>query len=685
MFTHVVHKHTDPRSHQSSAANKDERSRRGVEEEGELLNTASSFLQSVLTGAASAASAAGKLIGGTRGRDFMPPSERNSYLSGRDEMLRDYQGGEFSRSSSGSAGIINRSTGSDVQGPGYHRDREEDNGAAPNNGARKITETLGNTARFAIRVPSDVLVDAVSLTYDVTVSSEDEEGPRRCEDLSPSQAFEVGMAVGEKVRRIFDMYEKRWRHSLRDFHLENPTGSSSVPENRRLPPLVFVRCKSVKLRISGDARPSSPLQVWWSSIASRATGRQSSTRGSVTVRFEKVPVQTSLGPKAYQELGTPIAPYTTSLSAIGQAYALGLADANDIEVVMKRTHQALRSQGPLAQPARVPALVDHQYDLDALMFLLFPKASKQMPPFSITTPMNAMAEAFEQRSVAQMAFLKRAAYSRSYPERALACVAGLERSAEAYYSQLTTPREGIETSTNSERPPFSHSDLRSFALAFAPFICDLDVELATVRFAAEAELQGLAVYFARAIREALAAAEEQGLRLGVVTGLINDKENGTQSLGTSAGSVSNLTPTACALDPYSAKQFRSMYQVLCSRVSPTLCQLFNARLLKNGLLEDMLLMAKERGQGNIDPIRLPRTGIVIFGDGTAPEIFEEKHQQPTKDLLGSMGERLDKVLKEQAGGSFYFPKWPVVESPSRWRNIAHTLELAIGCRLLVAS
>lgn len=287
-------------------------------------------------------------------------------------------------------------------------------------------------------------------------------------------------------------------------------------------------------------------------------------------------------------------------------------------VLMLQTHQALRSQGPLAQPARVPALVDHQYDLEALMYLLFPKTPNQIT-FNRGTPgpVNAMAEAFEQRSIAQMAFLKRAAYSRSYPERAMACVAGLERSAEVYYSQLTTRREGAETSNNSERPPFSHSDLRSFALAFAPFICDLDVELATVRYAAEAELQGLAVYFSRAIREALAAAEEQGLRLGVVTGLIKGKENGAQSLGTSVASMSSMT-TACALDPSSAKQFQSMFQILCSRVSPTLCQLFNARLLKNGLLDDMLLMARERGQGNIDPIRLPRTGIVIFGDGNAP-------------------------------------------------------------------
>lgn len=217
---------------------------------------------------------------------------------------------------------------------------------------------------FPRRVPSDVLVDAVSLTYDVTVSSEDEEGPRRCEDLSPSQAFEVGMAVGEKVRRILDLYEKRWRHSLRDFHLETPTGSS-VPESRRLPPLVFVKCRSVKLRISGHARPSSPLEVWWSSIASRATGRQSSTRGSLSVRFEKVPVQTRLGPKAYLELGTPIAPYITSLSAIGQAYALGLADANDVEVVMKRVSG--RSKKPALPPifiakALIPSCVLPSYE-----------------------------------------------------------------------------------------------------------------------------------------------------------------------------------------------------------------------------------------------------------------------------------------------------------------------------------
>lgn len=158
MFTHVVHKHTDPRSHQSTAANKDERTRRGVEEEGELLNTASSFFQSVLTGAASAASAAGKLIGGRRGRgNFMSPSERSSYRTGRDEMLRDYQGGQFSRSSS-SSGIVNGSTSSDVQGPGYYRDGEEGNGAAPNNGAKKITETLGNAARFAIRYGSSGVI-----------------------------------------------------------------------------------------------------------------------------------------------------------------------------------------------------------------------------------------------------------------------------------------------------------------------------------------------------------------------------------------------------------------------------------------------------------------------------------------------------------------------------------------------
>lgn len=64
------------------------------------------------------------------------------------------------------------------------------------------------------------------------------------------------------------------------------------------------------------------------------------------------------------------------------------------------------------------------------------------------------------------------------------------------------------------------------------------------------------------------------------------------------------------------------------------------------------------------------------------EAFEEKHQQPARELLGSVGERLDKVLKEQAGGNVFFPKWPVVDSPSRWRHISHTLELAVACRLL---
>lgn len=277
-----------------------------------------------------------------------------------------------------------------------------------------------------------------------------------------------------------------------------------------------------------------------------------------------------------------------------------------------QTHEALRSQGPLAQPARVPALVDHQYDLEALMSLLFPKRQGPMIPYNVADPaMSLMAEAFEQRSVAQIAFLKRAAYTRSFPERSLACVAALERNADLYYSQAVARGE----TTDGQRLAFSNADLRSFTLAFAPFMCDLDVELATVRFAAEAELQGFAVYLARALREALAASEVQGPR--GVAGLVNGKEtgggrNGSPSISTALGSG------ACALDPYSTQQFKRMYQALCSGVSPTLCQLLSARLLKNGVLEDILLMARERGQGNTDPLRLPRTGIIIFADGKAP-------------------------------------------------------------------
>lgn len=205
----------------------------------------------------------------------------------------------------------------------------------------------------ACRAPGGVLVDAISLTYEVTVTAEDEDGPRRCEHLSPAQALDVGLLVGEKVRRIFDIYERRWRHSLKDFNLETPT-VSSLPESRRFPPIVFVKCKGVRLRITGDARPSSPLEVWWSSLTSRAAGRPVSSRGVVHVRFEKTPIRHpgSLSLRAYEDLGTPIAPYITSLSAIGQAYSLGLADANDVEVVMKRVSRCSRPRHATAWGGR---------------------------------------------------------------------------------------------------------------------------------------------------------------------------------------------------------------------------------------------------------------------------------------------------------------------------------------------
>ncbi|PFH32113.1 hypothetical protein BESB_020540 [Besnoitia besnoiti] len=637
-FVHVIHSHKDPAAKQSIS------SPQKLDED--LLNRAGAALQDALVGAARAAFTAGRL-------------------------LKEAEADKSARHRAAPEGLLGNQSSSKQKTSFY--------------------DTLGNTSRFGIKL-GNTLVDAISLTYEVTISADDEDGPRSCAQLSARQAYQVGTLVGDKIRAILDLYEHRWRQSYARFRGMDDQAPTSPP---RMPPLFFVKCTGVKLRVADDVKLSSPLGEWISEIAGASAN-------SVRVRFRGNP---ALAPgselrlaslkdgELLDEVGTPVVPYVTSVSAVTQAYALGLVDLTDVVVAVRKTFEALRSQGPLARPARLASLLDHQHDLEALLALLFPGGVAALPA-SVPARVRAMAEFLEQVLQVQKAFIRRAAYIRASPDRMASCVREMEAAADLHYFNRVK-RERANAAEKSAGPSFSRNQMLIFTRAFAEIACEYDVEIASVKLAGATELEGLSVLLSRLVRQLLSTADEtvsgsegaqkekkqaeSSSRLRASAGLVNlaeksprDKIDESPSTGGGA---------ACQLSEEARATFAAMYETFCSAVAPNVCQLLKSRLFDSGVFHDLLFLAQERAARNLKPLRLPHLGRVLFADHQTPEHFQSRHQKPAESLIGAVGATLDEAMKEQAASGFLFATWPVPDSSSRWKHVAASLQMVVDCDL----
>lgn len=555
---------------------------------------------------------------------------------------------------------------------------------SPQTNKQKVSvhDALGNTTRFGIKV-GNALVDAIAIVYDVLVTSDDEEGPRRCTDLSAADAFEVGVLVAQKVRLILDLYQHRWHRTYAAFRAqeEGEAAGSAVPP--RMLPVIFVQCGSVKLRVAHDARPQAPLDAYVSEMQGGRSRVSVRFRGTDTLKAGNHVDAESLQSNMLDSLGIPIVPFVTSISAVAQAYVLGTVDLTDVLVVVRKTYESLRSQGPLAQPARLPALLDHYYDLLSLRALLFPGGREALPP-DAPARVRATVDYLDELVKVQKAFVKRSAYLRAVPDRTESCIRELEQIAETQYERSLRQR----ASGDREGVSFSRSQFVAFTTAFGELVCPYDVELSSVHFAGGAEVQGLAVYVSRFARQALSAADTAAYskaesRKATHESSANHDTSAERVEGSSA-EAKDVTKgqAACPLPVDVRATFAAMYEAFCAEVAGTVCRLLESRLLSSGVLADFIFLAQERGKGNAKPLRLPHLGRVVFADEQGLEAFEMHHRKPVRDVFGSLGSKLDEAIMEQAASGFSFTKWPFADSWSRWKHVAGDLQLIVDCDLL---
>ncbi|KEP60257.1 UNVERIFIED_CONTAM: hypothetical protein HHA_289380 [Hammondia hammondi] len=557
----------------------------------------------------------------------------------------------------------------------------------PTNKKISFQEALGNTTRFGIRV-GHALVDAIAFVYDVYITSDDEEGPRSCAELSASQAFEVGVLTARKIRLILDLYHHRWLHTYSAFRARNHQEAAGASVSSRMLPIFFVKCGTVKLRVAHEAPRQAPLDA----LLSEMKG----ARDRVTVRFRSVDslhagseldaetVRTNM----LDNLGIPVVPYVTSISAVAQAYVLGTVDLTDLLVVVRKTHEMLRAQGPLAQAARLPSLLDHYHDLEALSDMLFP-GGKGALPASAPVRVRATVDYLDELAKIQKAFIKRAAYLRAVPTRPEMCIREMERNAERYYDRNLKRQRGVA----GRSAPFSRSQFSAFVSAFAELVCKFDVELSSVQFAGGAEVHGLSVYLSRLVRQAVAATEtapsssaekKKAPPESPVSKTLAELAAANAGTEKETKDPKNVGQgkTACSLSDDMRVTFTAMYTAFCTDVARDVCHLLETRLVASGVLSDFIFLAQERGKKYQGPLRLPHLGRVVFVDEHGLDDFEVSHQKPLRDVIGSMGAKLDEAIMEQASAGFLFTKWPGVDSWNQWTQVAASLQLIVDCGLL---
>ncbi|EPT27943.1 hypothetical protein TGPRC2_289380 [Toxoplasma gondii TgCatPRC2] len=557
----------------------------------------------------------------------------------------------------------------------------------PTNKKISFQEALGNTTRFGIRV-GHALVDAIALVYDVYVTSDDEEGPRSCAELSASQAFEVGVLTARKIRLILDLYRHRWLHTYSTFRTREEQEAAGASVSSRMLPIFFVKCGTVKLRVAHEAPRQAPLDV----LLSEMTG----ARDRVTVRFRSVDTlhagseldAETVRSNMLDTLGIPVVPYVTSISAVAQAYVLGIVDLTDVLVVVRKTYEMLRAQGPLAQPARLLSLLDHFHDLEALRAMLFP-GGKGALPASAPVRVRATVDYLDELGKVQKAFIKRAAYLRAVPTRTEMCIREMERNAESHYDRSLKRQRGAA----GKSAPFTRSQFSAFVSAFAELVCKFDVELSSVQFAGGAEVHGLSVYLSRLVRQAVAATETTPFSSAQKKKAPPESPVSkavAELAATNAGTEKEKKDpknmgrgkTACTLSDDVRVTFATMYKAFCADVARDVCHLLETRLVTSGVLSDFIFLAQERGRKYQGPLRLPHLGRVVFIDEHGLDDFEVSHQKPLTDVIGSMGAKLDEAIMEQASAGFRFAKWPGLDSWNQWTQVAASLQLIVDCGLL---